>query len=458
VLGVLAGGPAAAEAHALLEDALSTLVEQALDHNAELAGGAAAVEERLARLDAARARYRPSLDFVARYSVADGGRSIDLPIGDLMNPVYGSLEQLTGTAYPRVENQRIDFLRSPDQETKFVLTQALHDPRIRPGIDASRGAHRSAAAGLDALRARIVRDVRQAYYQWLGAREQLDIVESALELARDNRRVNESLYSNGKVTRDLVLRAEADALALEQQRRAAESGVTLAASYVNLLCNRPFDAALPDAAMDAGSVQRARNALEHRYGGDFTMESLTNVAFANRPELRQLDAALEASAAELRLANAAHKPSVGLAVEAGVQGEDYAFGSDDRYVLASVVVNFNAFDGGGNRARVREAHAGTAGLRAQRAQAELAIRLDVQTALERLEVADAALATAERRVAAAEAAFDIASRKRDLGQINATEYLDARNAVTAARSNWSLGRADALARLADVEYATGLHP
>jgi len=34
--------------------------------------------------------------FGASYTKADGGRTIDLPLGDLLNPVYQSLNQLMG--------------------------------------------------------------------------------------------------------------------------------------------------------------------------------------------------------------------------------------------------------------------------------------------------------------------------------------------------------------------------
>ena len=64
--------------------------------------------------------------------------------------------------------------------------------------------------------------------------------------------------------------------------------------------------------------------------------------------------------------------------------------------------------------------------------------------------------SAEKRVEAAQAALDITLRKRDLGQINQVEFLDARNALTDAKLNLNVTRAAALARLADVEYAAGL--
>jgi outer membrane protein TolC len=423
-----------------------------------MAGGVATVDQRLAELDIARARYRPALDLSARYSRADGGRTIEFPAGDLLNPVYAALEQLTGTHFPRVTNQTIPFVLPEEEITRVSLTQPIYDPRIGPAVDASRDAHRGAAAALAALRSRVVRDTKQAYYQWLSARDNLAISDSALELARANLRVNESLFRNGKITRDLVLRAEADTLALEQQRVAAASGVTLAASYVNLLRNAPLDAPLPNAVIDAGSAQRVRRELEAHYdGAALALEPLTAAALAHRPEIAELDAAISAADAQEALANAAFKPSVGLLVDAGIQSEDYyGVDNDDTFVFAAVVVRFNAFNGGADRAGVRAAHAAGNVLDARRAQTVLAIRLEVQTALEQLGVAEASLDAADRRVAAAEAAFAISSRKRDLGQINSTEFIDARNTLTDARSNLSLVRAGALARLADVEYATGV--
>ena len=124
-------------------------------------------------------------------------------------------------------------------------------------------------------------------------------------------------------------------------------------------------------------------------------------------------------------------------------------------MLASLVLRWNAFRGGADRAALREAKALTEELRATRDLAAQQVRLDVQRALEDLEVAEATLETAAKRADAAEGAFRIASRKRDLGQINQAEFIDARRAFTDARLNLTRVRAEYLARLAELEYAVG---
>jgi outer membrane protein TolC len=65
------------------------------------------------------------------------------------------------------------------------------------------------------------------------------------------------------------------------------------------------------------------------------------------------------------------------------------------------------------------------------------------------------LRTAEKRVAAADGAFTIAEKKRDLGQINQTEFIDSRRALTDAQLNRNLTRFAALSQLAALEYAVG---
>ena len=456
--------PAAATtspAAATVEDGLRQVLEDALAANLELRAGSAGVEQRIAALDQARARYLPSVDFAGRYSVADGGRTIEFPVGDLLNPVYATLDELLVASgqpprFPRVQNQSIPLLREHEQETKFVLEQPLYEPRLGPSVAASRAQLGSAEAGLVALRSRVARDVKQAYYQWLAGQQAVLVLEATRELAQANLEANRSLYRNGKVTRDLVLRAEADLLEIEQQRLAAASRVRVARSYVNLLRNAPLDTPVPGAEIDAATTERFRARLVARLAGRSPdTPRLQQLAEEQRAELRSLDAAVEGSEALADLARAAFRPRLLLGAEAGVQGDDYEWGTDARYALASVVLRWNLFRGGADRAALREARAYTEELTAARALAAQQVRLEVQQAVENLEVADASLETAAKRVEAADGALRIAARKRDLGQINQAEFIDARRAMTDARLNLARVRAEFLARIAELEFAVG---
>jgi outer membrane protein len=449
--------PASLPSPGSVEEAMQGLVADALAANLELDQAGAGVAQRLAALDQARALYLPALDFSARYTRANGGRTIDFPVGDLLNPVYASLNQITGSSrFPTVQNQEINFQRTREQDTQLSLTQPLYDARISAGRSAAQSQYDAARAGRIALAGRIERDMREAYYRWLQARAQIGIFDATLELATENRRVNESLFRNGKITRDLVFRAEADQLEVQQSQLGAQNAERLAQSYVNLIRNAPFDRTLPRVAVENPDIDRLRNDIAARTAQPaLALAPLQDTAVNQRFELRQLDAISAAAAAGERLARAAFKPRLAFAFDIGTQGETYAFTNEDRYLLASVVLKFNFFAGGADQAGIAGARAVQREARASRSLQEQQIRFQVQQALQDFEFTQASLGTAAKRVEAAAGAFRIAARKRDLGQINQAEFIDSRRAMTDAQLNLNLTRFAALGNLAELEFALG---
>ena len=70
---------------------LHQYVAYALERNIRLQQRELSYERSLAVLREAKANFLPQLSLEARYSVAQGGRTIDLPVGDLLNPVYENM-------------------------------------------------------------------------------------------------------------------------------------------------------------------------------------------------------------------------------------------------------------------------------------------------------------------------------------------------------------------------------
>ena len=389
---------------------------------------AANVDRRLALLDQARAQYLPQIDLQLRYSEADGGREIEVPALDL----------------------NFRFLRDREQESYVRLTQPIYDARIAAERRGAQHIYDASRYGLEAYQLRLARDVRQAYYRWLATRESVGVLEATAVLAKENERVNDSLYRNGKVTRDLLLRAEAEHLEITQQLLRARASEDLARRYLNLLCNAPLEREPEAVAVNDTDLPRLAVRMPRARG-----TALEELAVNQRAELRELESGVAAAGESEAAARAAFKPQLAFAVDAGSQGREWNYADEDPFVLASFIVRFNLFNGGGDRAGVRAARAQIAELAAGRALAEQQIRIEVQEAITDLEVAEASLDTAGRRVEAAEAAYTIVARKRDLGQVSPADYLDAQRALTQARLNGNVTRFQALGALAQVEYAIG---
>lgn len=431
-----------------LAEVIDEYVREALRSNLALRSETLEVERNLAGLDAARARFFPEVALAARYTRAEGGREIEMPLGTLLNPAYATLNELLAAQgrpaqFPLIEDQAFPFLREREQDTRVTLRQPLYAPAIPAAVRAERARFEASRFGQVALARRLKRDVTVAYLDWLRASQAAEIVQASMTLLQENLRVNESLFRNGKITEDQVLRARAELLAVQQQLREAQNGRAQARSYVNFLLNRSLDEPLQLAEVD-GELERTSHDLA----------VLRQAALENRPELDQLERAVRAAESQVQLARAELKPTLSLGVDAGTQGEEYEFGRGRNFSTISLLLNWQLFDGGADRAQVRGARAFVRQAATRREELASQIQLEVQQALDRLETTNDSLATAEARAEAARAAFRIASRKRDEGVISQVEFIDARSALTSAELNLNVTAFDLLARQAELDYAT----
>jgi outer membrane protein TolC len=452
LLGIAAAFPLAATAQEAAQRPLPAVIDayvrEGLASNLSLKAQTLEVERSEAALDEARARYFPEVGFAARYSRSQGGRTIELPLGDALNPAYQTLNEMLvaqGQAprFPTVQNETIAFLRETEQDTRLTLRMPIIAPAIPAAVRAQRELLGASEYSRQALARRLKRDITVGYLRWLMAVRNQGIVDASVTLLNENLRVNDSLFRNGKITQDQVLRARAELLQVTQQSRDAQNLASQAQSYLNFLLNRPLDSPLENAEITAG-VSAATRALA----------DLRQAAIDNRPELAELAHLARASEAQTRVAKADLWPTLSLGADGGIQGEEYQFGSGSNYATVSLLLNWNFFDGGARRAAVRQANAVARRTQTQYDELMQQVQLEVQQSLDRLNTSADSLATADARSEAARAAFRIASRKRDEGVISQVEFIDARSSLTGAELNLNVTRFEVLARQAELDYAT----
>lgn len=423
-------------------------VAEGLRSNLALQGQNLEVEKASQALAEARARFFPQLSFEARYTRADGGREIDVPLGTALNPVYSTLNEMLvaqgqPARFPQVSDITIPFLRSKEQDTRVVFRQPLYEPAIPAAVRAQRALLDASSFNRMAIARALRRDITVAYVDWLKARSSVGIVAASEALLRENLRVNESLFGNGKITEDLVLRAKAELLDVEQQKRDAANLASQAQSYFNFLLNRQLLSSIEVTAPPTNVALY-----------DTALEQLWSSALDRRPEIAQVEQLRRASSEQVQIARKQKWPTLSFGLDAGTQGEEYRFGDSYNFGTASLIFTWRIFDGGGDTARVHQARATEKQLVLRQEETAQQIRLEVQQAFDRLMTARDSLATAAARADAARAAFRINSRKRDEGVISQVEFIDARSALTGAELNLNVTRFNLLARRAELEYAT----
>jgi outer membrane protein TolC len=444
-------------AQAVLED----YVQEALAGNLALQQQQLDLAKATEALAEARGLFYPSLSLEARFSRADGGRTIDFPVGDLLNPVYSTLNQLLEAQgqpgpFPQIDNVTTPLLRDQEQETKFRVVQPLYQPRLRSNYRIKTHLVAMQEAAVEAYRNSLDRDVRTAYFSWLKAARGVEIYEASQALVQENLRVNERLQRANKVTQDAVLRARAEVLTLEQQAAEARKDRDLARSYFNFLLNRPLDADVVSLPADQLPVlyETTRAAVLAPLRPD--LAALQAQALQQREELDQLAAARQATGETITLTRAANRPGVSLVLDAGIQGRGYGLTGDHPYYLGSVVLSWNLFSGHQNASRIRQARIDLDRLRTQQQETERQIALQVQQGLDQLLVAEQSLTTAQERLRSAEEGFRLTSRKYEEGLANQITYLDARTTLTNAQLNLNITRYDLFIRLAELAYSVGM--
>ena len=406
-------------------------------------------------LRAAQARLRPELSLESRYTVNSGGRVVTVPVDQLLNPAYQTLNELLVSMgqparFTALTEIGFPLLRRHEQDTHVALRQPLYAPGLIDAVEAGRAGTDAARLGTAALERTQRRDITRTYLLTQQARAAEAIVAGGVDILRENLRINEALYDNGKLTQDAVLRARAELLAATQQRIDAEQGRSQAERALNVLLNRPLDAPI-----EAGDIGDAA-ALAALAAADVgAADSMVARAREARPELRQLQRAADGAAAQLRAAQSRRGPTLALGVDAGVQGENFGTGPRYNYASGSLLLEWTLFDGGARRAAVDSARLAARQADNQRQLGEQRVEMEARTALDAARAAREALAAAQARAEAARAAFRIASRKRDEGAATQIEFLDARNALTSAELNLAWTRLDVLERRAELDYAVG---
>lgn len=414
--------------------ALDALVAQARQARPELAQRRAELSAAEARAAESRLAFRPNVSLGTSYTLAAGGRVIAFPVGDLLNPAYGALNDITQTeAFPQIENVEEQFFPNNFYDARLRVEQPILDPTLRLQRELAATGTRAAQAAIESSALALDYRVRQAFFQRLQAAEAIQILAAADTLLDEALRTTRSLIRNGAglpLARERLLAEQAQ---LRAQRAGAAAQLANATALLTFLTGA--QATVID-SLNAGPRQAPAGEPDG----------------LERPELRQLRAAVAATDVELAIEDKFRAPRLGARVDAGSQDFDFGW---QPYVLAGLTLDVPLYDGGRVRERRARLRAERAASEASIEEAELGFALEAELARNRLAAAEATLAYYARAVASAERALRDA---RLLYRSDAGTYLqllDARTQVTRVRLERNVAYYDTWLRYVDLLRALG---
>ena len=419
---------------------LEDYVQEGLKSNLVLQQKNITLQQAQQSLKIARSYFLPTVNVLADYTSGEGGRNISIPVGDLLNPVYTSLNQMTQSdAFPQVENVEQNFFPKNFYDTKVRTSIPLVNTDLYLNRTIQSQQVMLKQYEVDLFKRQLVLDIKTAYYNLLAAEAAVKIYESALSLVQKNVEVNVSLLRNGKNLPATVLRSKSEFEHVKAELNNARNQVTNATQYFNFLLNRDLDQNV--------------NTSESLENIPIAADSLPDIA-NKREEIQMIKTLQDINQSSLQMSRLSRLPKVNAFLDLGTQASDWKYNNDSRYYLVGVQLTLPIFQGFRNAMTIRqnklEIQKTEQHLKNTNRQLALAATLSqnqLQTTLQNYEAA-------QNQLKSAQSYFNLIEKGYKEGVNSFIEFLDARDQLTSSQLQLNLRQLEVLTAEAQVERET----
>jgi outer membrane protein TolC len=428
------------------QDILNEYVKLGIENNLALKQKLSSYQKSLEALREAKGLFYPAISLNARYSLSEGGREINLPVGDLLNPVYSTLNALTSSSlFPTIQNQDFMFLRPREHDTKIRVVQPVFNSDIYYNTKIKKELTLYDEEDVNQYRRELIAEIKKAYYNVGIADGVLSMLIDTRKLLTENIRVNQKLIENDKVTIDYLYRSETELSKFDQELQNAEKNKTTASAYLNFLLNRSLTDSVIIRLPEIWPTLSDFNA-------DYSKS-----AIENREELKKLTEYGDISEMQVKMNRSGGLPDMFLAIDYGFQGTEYKFNRNQDYAQASAILTWNLFSGFQNREKIKQSILDKEIIESKIAEVKKQIELQVLTTMNELLTDEKGIIAAESRLKNAKEGFRLVKRKYEEGEASLIEFIDARTTLTQSEENFIISKFSYLSAFAEFEKVTAIN-
>jgi outer membrane protein len=427
----------------LAQSTLDGYIAEGLKNNIVLQQKQIALDKALLSLKVASGMFMPTLALQGNYTTGDGGRNISIPVGDMLNPVYSSLNQLTGSdQFPQIENVNQNFLPHNFYDVKvhttipLVNTDLIYNKKIQQQQVLLQEFEQ------DIYKRELIRNIKTAYFNYLSATEAMAIYESASLRAAESKRVNESLLANGKGLPAYVLRSESEIETIQAQLTEATNQARNAQLYFNFLLNR--DGELP--IISDRQVPETLTAIEDVLSSEASVEK--------REELKQLRESVALQQNVEKMSKLFWAPRLNGFADIGSQYENWKFNDQSRYYLVGLQLDIPLFAGFTNRHKVNRAQLDVKNSQLNYTLVSQQLAMSARVARNGVESAYRNYQSSRKQLEAAQSYQRLIEKGYKEGVNTFIESIDARNQLTTAQLQVTINQYRVLIAHANYERET----
>jgi outer membrane protein TolC len=415
---------------------LDTYIEAGLKNNEVIKQHNFDINKSMYALKEAHALFYPTVSLNGSYTKAEGGRTIDIPIGDMLNPVYSTLNQITNSnAFPTLQNQSV--LINPDNfyDAKIHTTMPLLNFEIIYNKRIKNQQTSLQKIELEIYQRELVKEIKIAYYKYLQSVEGVKIYQDALALVKENQRVNQSLFKNDKINRTAVLRSDNEVKRIQANLETAIQNSKNAQSYFNFLLNVKLDTAIETDESEALPLEAVSENTQ------------------NREELHKLTQVKELNENVSKLTESYWFPKVNGFADFGIQDFDFEVNKQSRYYFAGVGLEWNIFSGNKNKYKLRQVEEDNKKISSQMDNVKQQLLLQFQVSQNNLKSALEQFEADKSQKESAKKYNDDITKLYKEGQAIYIELLDAQNQWVNAQLNTNISLYNSWIAFAELERA-----
>jgi outer membrane protein TolC len=427
---------------------LESYIRDGLANNLSLRQESLEISRVTESLNQAKSLFYPRVAFNPTYSIAAGGRRLQFPVGDMLNPVYKTLNQLTGADNFPTNIANVNELLAPNNfhDTKISVNYAIFNTDIQYNYLIQKQLVSAQEARKRVVENELRYNIATAYYQYLQTLDAIRIYANSRSVLNELSRLNEKLVSNNVATREVLTSARYEISKVDQQLAVAEKNRATAQAYFNFLLNRDLTTSID---VDSSLTKILPESKEN-------LPDLQQTALHGRQELAQLGGSLQAAQTAVRLNEAnATIPNVYIGGNTGFQGFGYTF-QNQAYVVAQIGLQWDLFRGYEKRSKIQQAKIQADALQTRLTELQRQIQLQVLQSYYDLNAANESLAATQSGMTNADQTFRVIDSKYRNGQALLIEFLRYQNDRLTAQLQHSVARMDVLIKRAALDRAVAV--
>ena len=424
---------------------LDTYIQEAINRNLGLKSKRLSVLKQESRIEQAKKLKGIRADINATYLLARGGRNIDFPVGDLFNPTYATLNQLTNTNQFPTNLENIETQLTPNNflDAQFNISKPLLNSSIKYNQLIQEELIKLNSLDIEIVEEDLILQIKTAYYNYHKSIHAEKVLNEAKELLLDVNDFNRKLIKYDKATPDILYDVEFQIENIESQRSAiVEQQVTVKALF-NLLLNREMDTEID---IDNSLLENLQLELE-------SLSMLNEQAFLSRTEFKKIEVAQSVNELNKERINKEKLPTLGINAGVGMQVEEFDFQRYGPLFTIGLGFNMNIFDGGLRNRKIEEIQIDQEILENDKSQLQQKVEIEILQHYYQLKTLNSQMLSEKSAVQFANKSYQATKRRYENDKAIQIELIQAQNRITSSELNQLLTQYDYLIKRAELDRA-----